>query len=400
MKKTFLVLFIALFVIASCTTPTVKGIVDQDARVQTFLELFPEATYVESAYNGAKLDAIRDVVVQDCGQQEVPDSIVRATYVTEAANLAAYVSGNEVFCVASKLNQEAFAIQKGDPTTVDAGTLVTINGIPITQQHLEAAVAALPEAARAETSLGGVLNTLADQELLRQAAATVVVTPEEVETASTEAWTNAGFADKVAFSESLAAQGISYDEYLVQVEAQLKLNKLLDEQGVTNVDVNEDQVRDFYLQNTNSFLVSEQTRFRQIFLSYNLSGGEQGAATRLQNVLDQINDGLNFCDAVKRYSDDEQSKELCGEYVAARGVLLPELEASIFSLGVNQSTISVSPNGYHIIVVLEKQQASVIPYAQAASQVEGLLKNQLMQQRLNIYLLKLRATAEMIDYSQ
>ena len=106
------------------------------------------------------------------------------------------------------------------------------------------------------------------------------------------------------------------------------------------------------------------------------------------------------CTAVSRFSDDTDSKDRCGEYTTPRGVLSPTLEAAVFSLGVNQSTVVTSGNGYHLIVVMAHQPSAVIPYSQAEQQVRGLLKNAAVQQRLNIYLLKLRADAKIVDYTQ
>lgn len=397
MKRAFI--FLTLLLVVGCQTPTVKGVVDQDARVHAFLTFFPDAQYAESTYSGAGLDAIRDVIVQDCGEQDLPDTLVRATYVSKAATLVVYVQNNKVFCVASKLNQDALSVRHGDPSTVHNGTLVTVNGVPITKQQLDGALASLPRAVRSKANRGALLNQLIDREVLRQAAADITVSPEEVENATRAAWEGAGFSDEESFRKALKARGVSYDAFLSDVESQLKVQKLLEKEGVVNVSVGEDAVKNFYLNNTNAFLVSEQVRFRQIFISFNKSGGREPARLRLQNVLQQLRSGVDFCAAVRRYSDDAASKDRCGEYVATRGVLLPVLEESLFSLSANQSTVVESPNGFHIFFVIERQPASVIPYWRAKQQVEGFLKDQLIQQRLNLFLLRLRADAEIVAYT-
>jgi len=53
---------------------------------------------------------------------------------------------------------------------------------------------------------------------------------------------------------------------------------------VTPVNVSEDDVRNFYLSNPNSFLVSEQVRFRQLFISFDRSGSREQAQARLQEA--------------------------------------------------------------------------------------------------------------------
>jgi|GEM_PF-3524689 len=401
MKRILIFALIALLILSACAE-RVKENVDADSRVQQFLTLFPEANYGETTYSGTEVAAIKDVVVADCGQVDLPESMVRAVYTTTAASLAAYVNTGtrEVFCVASKLNQDAFAFTKGDPSTVENGTLVTVNGQSITLTDVQTAIARLPKEARAQATVPATVNTLIDQELLRQATEDIEIPDAEVDAAVAKGWAKLGYTDEASFVAALAEQGGSLDEYRTAVRGQLRLNKFLVDKGIAAVNVTEEEARQFYLDNTNAFIVSEQARFRQLFIGFNASGGREAASARLKNALQQIRQGLDFCAAVQRYSDDEDSKDRCGEYTTARGVLLPSLEAAIFALKVNQSTVTESANGFHVIVMMEKRPTQVVPYAQAQQQVVGLLQNQLMQQRLNLYLLKLRAEADIVDYTQ
>jgi len=390
----------ALLLITACAG-SVRPAVDKDARVVSFLELFPNATYSEMAYNGASVDAIRDVVSQDCGNVTVPTALTRATYVTKAATLAAYVGGNgTLFCVASKLNPDAFTMVKGDPSTVPNGTLVTVNGEPITLDDVRAVAAQLSPEVRNQTTVAALINTLIDQRLLRQAAANTTVNESDVTAAVESAWKSAGYTDQASFEQALEKQGSSYASFLDATREQLKVQHYLQTQGVSDVNVSAAAARQYYLDNPNSFLVSEQVRFRQLFISFNRSGGQAGAQQRLQSVLAALKNGTDFCAAVRQYSDDTSSKESCGEYVTPRGVLSPDLEAAVFSLGVNQSTVVQSANGYHILVAIAHQPTAVIPFSQAEQQVVGLLKNSVVQQRLNLFLLRLRADARIVDYTQ
>jgi len=393
-------LLVAALVLSACGQGDVQPVVRGDQRAQSFLELFPEAKYAQAAYAGDQVETVRDIVQQDCGAVQLPSSLVRATFVVKAATLVAYVDGNgKVFCVASKVNQDAFTIRKGDPATVPNSTLVTVNGEVINLSQLQAAAALLSPEVRNQTTVAALLNQLIDQALLRQAAAGFNVSDADVAAAAEQAWRAAGFTSKEAFTAELTKQGGSYETFLDGVRQQLRVQRLLDREGVTSVNVSAEAARSFYLDNPNSFLVSEQIRFRQLFIGFNRSGSQEAAQARLQAAQQQIQKGTGFCDVVRQYSDDTESRERCGEYTAPRGVLSPELEAALFSLGVNQSTVVQSGAGYHILVVLAHQPTAVIPYSQAETQVMGLLRNAAVQQRLGIYLLKLRAAADIIDYT-
>jgi len=396
MRKILFVLLFVLFLLAACSA-TVRPVVEKDGRAVTFLSLFPESEYVEMEYAGPAVDTIKDVVRQECGPVTIPDAFTRATYVHKVATLAAYVDENKtIFCVASKLNTDAFTITKGDPATVANGTLVTVNGEPIILDDVRFVASQLSPELRNTTTVGSIINNLVDERLLRQKAKDIVVTDEVLKTAIEDSWRSAGFTDEAAFRQTLQKNNISYESFVTAATDQLKVQTLLRQQGITDVNVTADDARRFYLNNPNSFLVSEQVRFRQLFIAF--KDDKTAAQARLQNALELAK--TDFCGAVRTYSDDTSSVESCGEYLAPRGVLLPSLEASIFSLGVNQSTVVESPNGYHVIVVLAHQPTSVIPYAQAEEQVIGLLTDAVLQQRLSIYLLKLRADAAIVDYTQ
>lgn len=377
---------LGLLLLAACS---VQGTVDATRQAQSFLELFPEASYKEVSFSVAETDVLKDVITQECGALNLTQ-VTRATYTAPAATFSAYVQDGEVICVSSKLNQEAFDVRQGDPSTVAAGTLVTVNGEPITQADVTAAAATLAPSLRNNTDQSTLVNQLIDRALLEQAAEDIPIGDEEVTAAAEDAWSAAGFADQQSFVDSLT---ISYNEYLDEIRTQLQVQRLLEQRGITNVSVQPQAAMEFYLNNPNVFLVSEQARFRQLFVSKDR--GRDAAVERFEQILQQ---NVSFCDAVRRYSDDVDSRETCGEYVTPRGVIAPVLDAAVFSLPPGEQSVVESDAGFHIIIVVERQPTQVIPYAQAEQQVLGLMRQNAVQERLSIYLLKLRADADLVQY--
>jgi parvulin-like peptidyl-prolyl isomerase len=398
-RQPVIIVLLLLVLLASCAEQGAQSLARKDARVATFLNLFPEARQASTSFGGATLDSIRDVVRQECGQIQLPDRLVRVTYVAKAATLAAYVdpANNTLLCVATKLNQDAFTIRKGDPSSVPNGTLLSVNGDPLSQKDLQLAFDQLSPEVQNQTSAAGLLNSLVDQRLLRQASANITIDESQLSAAAERSWNASGFESHAALEAALAQQGATYEQFLGSVREQLELEALAQRQGITDVNISPSEALQFYVNNPNLFLVSEQVRFRQLFIFANESG-KQGALERMRRALDEVNRS-GFCTAVRDWSDDVTSRERCGEYTAPRGVLLPQLESAIFSLEENSSTVVESPSGYHLIVVLEHQQTSVLPYAQAEQQVIGYLRTSAMQQRLGVYLLKLRADADIVDYT-
>jgi len=119
--------------------------------------------------------------------------------------------------------------------------------------------------------------------------------------------------------------------------------------------------------------------------------------SRATFILNQM-DERDFCELVKEYSDDAQSKDKCGVYVITRGVIDPNLELAAFSTPVNQSSVVTTDAGIHIVQTLQVVPAQVVPYTQVAQNVQLGLKNQEFQQRLNLYIVTLRNNADIVSY--
>ena len=84
---------------------------------------------------------------------------------------------------------------------------------------------------------------------------------------------------------------------------------------------------------------------------------------KAETIRKQVND-KNFADLAKANSDDPGSKDKGGElgYVV-KGQTVKNFEASAFSLKPGEiSNLITTEYGYHIIQVLEKQQARVAPF--------------------------------------
>lgn len=361
---------LCMLLLVACTAQGYETIIRADARVAEFISLFPGASYAETRYDESELDAVRDVVMSDCGA--VPDEpFVRARFESRAATLVAYATRDGVFCVVPRLNEEALAIREGDPATVPNGTLLTVNGEPV------------PASLVGQLGPNEAVNSL----LLRQAARNLTVDEAELQQALAAAAAEAGGQE--ALEAELAAQGRSYDAFARDVRDALRIRALLEREGILNVSVDEEEVREAYLNNTGAFLVGEQVRFRQVYV-----GEEQ----RLRDALVALRSGESFCDVVREYSEDADSVGRCGEYVVGRGEVAPDIEATLFSLLPNQTTAFESAAGYHIFHVLERRNATVLSYGEASPLIREALRNRYVEGRLGLYLLRLRAEADIVEY--
>ena len=106
----------------------------------------------------------------------------------------------------------------------------------------------------------------------------------------------------------------------------------------------------------------------------------------------------DFCELVRTYSDDAEKKEECGVYVIPRGMVDQNLENAAFTTQANTTSVVATETGVHFVQTLQVIPTQVTPYAQVASNVQASLANNVLQQRLNLFLQLLRADATVTVY--
>jgi peptidyl-prolyl cis-trans isomerase C len=271
-----------------------------------------------------------------------------------------------------------------------------VNGHVITIVQVQQAIAALPQnTPRDENTINLVANRLINDELLREEAAHVEVSDQEVAEMRAKLMAQANVTEEQV-KKNLASQGLTAEDFDKAVKEQAQLQKLLEERLLLKeFSVSEEDARNYYLQNPNQFLQSEQAMMRTIIISSKERTLDQGRA-RAQEIIAKLN-STDFCALVNEYSDDE-NKDKCGVYVVPRGVLDPNLELAAFSTPANQTSVVTTNDGIYLVQTIQVQPAQVVPYTQIAASVQNDLRNAIFQQRLNLYLGTLRQEATIVSY--
>ena len=368
MKKTLFAIVCTLLFFAACTPLGSQNEIHQLDSVRLFMSMNEDEVEVSTTkFKGALAEDMRDLVAQECLIEE--ETFVRTIFKGLGANLVVYTGAqsDEVYCVILKPEPEKeiqyFLVQEAP----EEGVAATVNGKPILITTVQGALATLPEnTPRDDVAVGQVLNVLVSEELLRQKAANMDVSDDEV---------NA--------SGSIDAA---------------KLTKFLEERLLTNeIEVTNDTLEQFYLENANQFLQSEQAILRQIFISTQERSEEQALAL-VEQIAGELEQGMSFCGLVTQYSDDTESKNNCGTYRISKGVADPNVEYAGFNTPPNQTAFTTSANGLHLIQTIEVIPAQVVPFGQIESSLKSTVVNSEFQRRLGMYLVLLRANAQINVY--
>ena len=252
------------------------------------------------------------------------------------------------------------------PTATPEPLAALVNGMPITLAAYEA------ELVREELLRGSyegyqsaVLDRLIDQHLIAQAAADFAISLTDEMVAANLAEVRAQLEatnGPDAYTDWLAANAYSEEEF-AQFWRFDMLQRLVLAQVVAEVGLSDEHVRARYLQVADELLA--------------------------QDILAQLDAGADFGDLARQYSLDQTTGEFGGEldYFTHGELLVPELEAAAFALGVGEHSDIIQvvddqsgATTYYLIELLDRTERELHTDTFYARQ-EARWRNWLAEQR-------------------
>ncbi len=215
------------------------------------------------------------------------------------------------------------------------------------------------------------------------------------------------FGSAEAFDRQLKAVGMTVDELRAKATQEATAKATLKRE--LNIAVSDDDAKAFYAKHTAEFEQPEMAHVRHILLmtvdpaTRTPLPTNSVAAKRKQadDLLKQIRAGADFATLAKQYSEDPGSKVNGGELPEfARGQMVPEFEATAFSMTNNQvSDVITTQFGYHILKSIDKTAAKKYAFTDTLPQVNKtvaeICKSEVESQKIKElapdYVKKLRA---------
>jgi peptidyl-prolyl cis-trans isomerase D len=157
------------------------------------------------------------------------------------------------------------------------------------------------------------------------------------------------------------------------------------EQAATPTDAD---LKRMYSQNLDSFRTPERVKVRHILLKTEgkPASEEPKIKAKAEDLLKQIRGGADIAALAKKNSEDPGSAANGGEYPGwvTRGQTVPEFEKAAFSLQPGQTSDLVKTQyGYHIIQVLQHEDARLRPFEEAKSELSPQWKKQRVNDLMN-----------------
>ncbi len=143
------------------------------------------------------------------------------------------------------------------------------------------------------------------------------------------------------------------------------------------------EIQTYYNQHRSDYSAPETATSRHILIKLDPGAdakADAAAKAKAEDILKQIQNGGNFAELAKKYSDDPGSKDTGGELgPSQRGRMVPEFDNAIFNQKIGETKIVKSQFGYHIVQVESRQPA----HEQPLSEVQDTIKATLSREKLS-----------------
>jgi peptidyl-prolyl cis-trans isomerase C len=228
-----------------------------------------------------------------------------------------------------------------------------------------------------DSVLRSVLDELVTYHLLAQEARAEKLVVSDMEIDAQIKMIRDMFPTEEAFTQALAARGLTPDRLRQQERRALEYQKVLQVQVESRVAVQDMDVDTFYQQNIDKFKQGETIHASHIFfpVAQSASAPEKDQArAKAQQALKELKAGGDFAALAKKYSADATAEQGGDLGFFGKDDLPPDFEAVAWGLknGTTSGVVELGA-GLHIIKVHERRAPRTAPLTEVRDQVKAFL---------------------------
>ncbi|MDP7506381.1 MAG: peptidylprolyl isomerase [Candidatus Woesearchaeota archaeon] len=183
----------------------------------------------------------------------------------------------------------------------------------------------------------------------------------------------------------LESDGVDFESFRVNFKTRLIITKLLDEEVVSQIKINDFEIIDYYESNSDKFVAKPgQIRARHILVD---------SKDLAEELLEEINNGEDFEELAKENSIGP-SAPFGGELgFFGEGMMVEEFEDVAFGLEAGEVSDIVETNfGYHII----KREENEMTLEEAKEKIRTTLQTSKQSAAVEVYINKLVSNADVV----
>ncbi len=192
---------------------------------------------------------------------------------------------------------------------------------------------------------------------------------------------SAGLKTANEFDAQLRAQGSSLRKMRLSWSQEQLTKYFLSQQLKSDSEVTHQEMLDNYRSRLAEYELPAKSKWEQVMIRFDRVGSREEARKQIVELGNQIVYGANLSAIAKKSSHGFRAANGGQHDWTSKGALvLKELDEAIFSLPVGElSEIIETPDGFHLVRVLERTEQSRKPFLEA--QVD--IKEQLLEERTN-----------------
>ncbi len=243
-----------------------------------------------------------------------------------------------------------------------------------------------------------ILDRLVSFHLLMQESAVRKVSVNEGEVEAEIERIRSSFPTEEAFKQRLEEWNTPLDLLRAETRKDLLIGKVLDQEVVPLLKVDEKGVREFYTQHQDQFKQPVAMRASHILIAMSIDAAEdqkRKGRGRAEELLTQARNGADFAGLARQHSQDEASAQAGGDLgFVEQGQMVPAFEEALFKLKPGDvSAVVESPFGYHVIKATERREERTLPFDEAAGQIRTFLIEQEREAQTVQFIDRLKAKA-------
>lgn len=199
--------------------------------------------------------------------------------------------------------------------------------------------------------------------------------------------------DLDALEKAVTDQGLNWDDFKGNIENRLLTQEVIRREVGSHINIGHEEEMKYYEEHKKDFVRPEQVALRAIEVK--TEGKKESEIPELkakaQKLHDRVNDGEDFGELAKRFSDGSTAQQ--GGYLGMykRGELSPELENLVFKMNRNQMTdVIETKQGFLILQVLEHYTEGQQSFEKVENEIQERLYDEKMEPALREYLKTLR----------
>ncbi|MEA3328698.1 MAG: peptidylprolyl isomerase [Candidatus Omnitrophota bacterium] len=184
------------------------------------------------------------------------------------------------------------------------------------------------------------------------------------------------FNSEKDFISALKKQGTSLRDLKKRFKREILKSKLIDQKVKMGITVSLKEIDDYYRSNPDEFIKPEMARIGSILVKP--AGGQPGdwdsALAEMHRILSELNDGADFKELAKKFSQGLNAENGGGMGVIGRGQMLKEIDQAIFSLEPGEVSPPIkTKSGYCIFKLEAKHPGSVVEFENAQNTIKSIV---------------------------